>query len=442
MPAAETTAETTSAPTTPTQTQTPAQAPTALTPRRTQLLLAVAIAVAAFNLRPAVAALGPMLDQVRGTLHMSAAVAGVLTALPSLCFALLGLLAPALARRIGPAATVCAGTGAIALGLAARALAPNSALFLLLSALALAGIAVCNVLMPVLVKRYFPDRVGPVTGLYSMSLALGTSTAAAVAVPLTSALGGNWRVGLGVWSLTAVAALVLWLAQLAVNRRTEARASASAAAAVSAGSDASAAPAAAAVPAALRITRSRTAWALAVFFGLQATAAYATMGWLPQIFQDAGMSAAESGVLLAVTMAVGAPLAFLIPSYAARRPDQGAIVIALSAAGLAAYAGLAFAPAAAPWVWAILAGLANCAFPLTLTMIGLRARSSEGVTRLSAFTQGVGYLISVPGPILIGVLYQREHGWYGPLAFLAVLMAAQAFVGRRAARPRQIEDEV
>ena len=407
------------------------------TPTRTESsprwLLAVAIAIAAFNLRPAVAALGPMLDQVRGSLHMSAAVAGLLTALPSLCFALLGLLAPAMARRIGPAATVCAGMGAIALGLAARALAPDSALFLLLSALALAGIAVSNVLMPVLVKRYFPDRVGPVTGLYSMSLALGTSTAAAVAVPLTSALGGSWRAGLGIWSLTAAAALVLWLAHLAVTRRADARV-APAAARVSART----APA----HPRLGITRSRTAWALAVFFGLQATAAYATMGWLPQIFQDAGLSDAESGLLLAVTMAVGAPLAFVIPSYAARRPDQGAIVIALSVAGLAAYAGLAFAPAAAPWAWAVLAGLANCAFPLTLTMIGLRSRTSEGVTRLSAFTQGVGYLISVPGPVLIGVLYQREHGWYGPLAFLAVLMAAQAFVGRRAARPRQIEDEI
>lgn len=430
MPAAE--AATAPTPTT-TPTPSPVPLPTsahvgaaAFTPQRARWLLAVAIAIAAFNLRPAVAALGPMLDQVRGSLHMSAALAGVLTALPSLCFALLGLLAPTLARRIGPAATVCAGMGAIALGLAARALAPNSAVFLLLSALALAGIAVSNVLMPVLVKRYFPDRVGPVTGLYSMSLALGTSTAAAAAVPLTSALGGSWRIGLGVWSLTAAVALVLWLVQVTLTRR----------------GDAAAGPTAAAAPTRIRITRSRTAWALACFFGLQATAAYATMGWLPQIFQDAGISATRSGVLLAVTMAVGAPLAFVIPSVAARRPDQGMIVLGLSVCGLLAYAGLAFAPAAAPWLWALLAGIANCAFPLTLTMIGLRTRSSEGVVRLSAFTQGVGYLISVPGPILIGVLYQREHGWYGPLAFLSVLMAVQAVIGRRAGRPRQIEDEV
>ncbi|MFD0328503.1 MFS transporter [Streptacidiphilus monticola] len=182
-------------------------------------LLLAALLVAAFNLRPAVAGLGPMLDDVRRGLHMNAAMAGVLTALPSLCFALFGLLAPRLARRIGPAVTVCAGMAAIGLGLAARALAPDSAVFLLLSAVALAGIAVANVLMPVVVKRYFPDRVGPVTGLYSMSLSVGTSVAAAFAVPLTNALGGSWRVGLGVWALAAALAVVLWLAQLALQRR-------------------------------------------------------------------------------------------------------------------------------------------------------------------------------------------------------------------------------
>ena len=315
---------------------------------------------------------------------------------------------------------------AVALGLAARAVAPGSAVFLLLSAFALAGIALTNVLMPVLVKRYFPDRIGTMTGLYSMSLSLGTAVAAGFAVPLTSALGGSWRVGLGVWSLTAVVALLLWLAQLALTRRRDGLAPAAAPAAT----------------VGLRITRSRTAWALAVFFGLQATAAYTTMGWLPQMFQDSGISATESGVLLAVTMAVSAPLSFVIPALATRRPDQGYLVLVLAACGFGAYAGLAFAPSAAPWAWAVLAGFSNSAFPLTLTMIGLRARSSEGVAKLSAFAQGVGYLLSVPGPILIGVLYQREHGWYWPLVLLTVLLLAQAVVGLRAARPCRIEDEL
>ncbi|MFF4650150.1 MFS transporter [Streptomyces sp. NPDC001380] len=392
--------------------------------RRLRLLLVAAVVAAAFNLRPAVTSLGPLLERVRADLGMSATLAGLLTAVPSLCFAVFGLAAPGLARRIGPAAVLAAGMGAVTAGLAARALAGGTAVFLLLSAVALAGIAVTNVLMPVVVKRYFPDRVGPMMGLYSMALSAGTAVAAAVTVPLTSALGGGWRAGLGVWAAVAAVALALWLAAAAADRRGPA------------------APGAPAAGRGLRLRRSRTAWALAVFFGLQSTGAYATMGWLPQIYQDAGISAGTSGVLLAVTMVVGVPVSFLLPSLAASRPDQRLFVVLLGSCGLAGYAGLALAPAAAPWLWAALAGLSNCAFPLALTMIGLRARSAAGVAGLSAFAQSLGYLISIPGPVLVGALYQSTGGWHAPVGLLAALMLPQMAVGLRAARARHVEDEV
>lgn len=166
------------------------------------------------------------------------------------------------------------------------------------------------------------------------------------------------------------------------------------------------------------------------------------MGWLSQIFQDAGVSAGTSGMLLALTMAIGVPISFVLPSWAARRGDQRIFVVVLAGCGLAAYLGLALAPAGGQWLWAVLLGLSNCAFPLTLTMIGLRARTSGGVAQLSAFAQGVGYLISIPGPILVGTLYQRTGGWDLPLGFLAVLLVPQLLIGLRAARARHIEDEV
>ncbi|MFJ6215862.1 CynX/NimT family MFS transporter [Streptomyces sp. NPDC092296] len=397
------------------------------TARRVRLLLALALVAAAVNLRPAVTSLGPLLERVRDGLGMSATVAGLLTAVPSLCFAVFGLAAPALARRIGPAAVVTAAMGAITLGLAARAFAGGTAVFLLLSALSLAGIAVSNVLMPVIVKRYFPDRVGPMLGLYSMALSAGTALAAAVTVPLTTALGGNWRAGLGIWAALAAVALLLWLAVLGTDRRSR--------------SGAAPQSGAAAEAAGPRILRSRTAWALVAFFGLQATGAYATMGWLPQIFQDAGISAGASGVLLAVTMVISVPVSFVLPSLAARSADQRVFVLALGCCGLGGYAGLALAPAAAPWLWAVLAGLANCCFPLAITMIGLRARSAVGVARLSAFSQSLGYLISIPGPILVGALYQHTGSWYAPIGLLAALLLPQMGAGMLAGRPRHIEDE-
>ncbi|GAA0971732.1 CynX/NimT family MFS transporter [Streptomyces asiaticus] len=392
--------------------------------------------LAALNLRPAVTSLGPLLEEVRDDLGMSGTVAGVLTSVPAACFALFGLTAPRLARRWGPGAIVCAGLAAIATGLLLRPFAGGTVVFLAASALALAGIAVSNILMPVIVKRWFPDRVGAMTGLYSMGLSLGTAAAAAATVPMTDALGGSWRSGLGVWALLAAVALVPWLFL--------ARAGASGPEAGGTDTDASAAAETAAAPAdapAVRITRSPLAWAMAVFFGFQATAAYISMGWMPQIFRDAGVSASTSGLLLAVMMAMGVPLAFVLPRIAARLRHQGVLVVILGVFGLTGYAGLWLAPAEGAWAWAVLLGIANCAFPLALTMIGMRTRTHAGVVRLSAFAQSVGYLLSIPGPLLVGVLYQHSGGWGQPLALMAGFMVPQIVAGVLAGRDRHLEDE-
>ncbi|MGW4038776.1 CynX/NimT family MFS transporter [Streptomyces sp. NPDC004778] len=390
-------------------------------------LIAVGLVLAALNLRPAITSLGALLEEVRDGLHMSGSVAGVLTSVPPLCFAVFGVMAPRLARRFGAGAVVCAGMAAIAAGLVVRPYIGSTAGFLAASALALMGIAVSNILMPVIVKRWFPDRVGTMTGLYSMALALGTALAAALTVPVTGALGGNWQTGLVVWAVLAAVAVLPWI--VLVRDRTPAPGRTAPTAA-----NATEAPP-------LKITRSRTAWGLACFFGLQATAAYITMGWMPQIFRDAGVSAGTAGLLLAVTMAMGVPLAFVIPRVASRLKNQGPIVVVLGLCGLIGYSGLYLAPAAGAWAWAVLLGVANCAFPLALTMIGMRARSGAGVVRLSAFAQSTGYLLSIPGPLLVGVLYQHSGGWGLPIALMAGLMIPQMVAGILAGRDRTIEDE-
>lgn len=157
-------------------------------------------------------------------------------------------------------------------------------------------------------------------------------------MPLTSAMGHGWRLGLGVWAALAVVAIVPWLG-LVRDRSAAARpAPAGTRPATDGNSDGNTG----------RIIRSRTAWALACFFGLQATAAYVTMGWMPQIFRDAGLSAGTAGALLAVTMVMGVPLSFALPSLAGRMRHQGPLVVVLALFGLAGYTGLWLAPAGAP----------------------------------------------------------------------------------------------
>ncbi|GHH04234.1 MFS transporter [Streptomyces lanatus] len=390
-------------------------------------LVMLAIVLTALNLRPAITSLGALLEEVRDALGMSGSVAGLLTSVPPLCFAVFGVTAPRLARRFGPGAVVCAGMAAITTGLLIRPYVGSTPGFLAATALALMGIAVSNVLMPVIVKRWFPDRVGSMTGLYSMALALGTASAAAVTVPMTEMLGGSWQTGLAVWGALGVTAVLPWIPFVRDRKPAPAPSAREDHARVD-------------TPP-VRITRSRTAWALAVYFGLQATGAYITMGWMAQIFRDSGVHASTAGLLLAVTMVMGVPLAFVIPRLATRLPHQGPIVLALGACGLVGYAGLYLAPVGGAWVWAVLLGVSNCSFPLALTMVGMRARSSAGVAQLSGFAQSTGYLISIPGPLLVGVLYQHSGGWGLPIALMAGLMIPQMAVGVLAGRNRTVEDE-
>lgn len=433
-------------------------------PGRTRWVLRLALVgmvLAAVNLRPAITSLGAVLQEVRDSLGMDGTVAGLLTSVPAACFALFGFAAPRLARRFGPAAVVCAGMVALCTGLALRPLTGSVPVFLAVSALALAGIAVSNVLMPVIVKRYFADRVGTMTGVYSMALSLGTSVAAAITVPLTGAVGGSWRLGLGLWAVPAALAVLPWLPL--VRDHAVAAKPARAATRLSAGQEPgpggeAAGPAGERVtghggggsadrsgqrePGRGRITRSRTAWMVAGYFGLQSTAAYVTMGWLPQILRDAGISAGTAGVMLAITMALGVPLSFVLPPLAARMRSQGPIAVALGVFQLVGFAGLWLAPAAAPWVWALLLGVAMCAFPLVLTMIPMRSRSAAGVVRLSAFAQSTGYLLAIPGPILVGALNQSTGGWGLPLALMTALVVPQVACGVAAGRSRHVEDEL
>ena len=392
------------------------QQPRRTASRRGRYVAVAALLLAAVNLRLAVTSVGPLLTEIRTGTGMSSTVAGLLASVPVICFASVGLAAPRLARRFGPDRVVLGGLVLLTVGLAGRP-SGGTATFLALSVVALAGIAVVNVLLPMVVKERFGDRVGPMTGVYSLALNLGATVGAASSVPLTGALGGDWRWGLASWALVAAVALPPWLA-LAKDRP---------------GYEDPAAP-----DSRVRVSRHPVAWALAAYFGLQSTSAYVIIGWLPQIYRDAGLSAEKAGLLFAVTSLLSVPLPLALSALTVRWRSQSGIAAALGLFGIAGYAGLWASPAAAPWLWAALLGVANCAFPLVLTMIALRGRTPATVVRLSAFAQSAGYVLAIPGPILIGVLHDHTGGWRIPMAFMVALVVPQIIAGIVAGRDRQV----
>jgi MFS transporter, CP family, cyanate transporter len=388
----------------------------------------VAIFLTSVNLRPAVTSAGALLRDVQLGTGMTGLEAGLLTTLPPVCFGAFGLLAGRLGRRFGTATTVALGLLLVAVSLVVRTLTDQAWWLLLWTIPALAGMAVGNVLLPVAVKRVFPSRVGRVTGIYSFGLALGTAAAAGVTVPIAT-LAGSWRFGLAIWAVPALVAAIPWWWLRVVRAPIPAPATPSSVAA-----SPPAAP-----PAARPVHHGRQSWALAGFFGLQSLAAYVVMGWLPSIYQDAGVDPAHAGLLLALVVGIGAPISIVLPELAARHEDQRGWVVGLAAMAAAAYLGLLLAPSAVPVLWAILLGIGMGAFPLALVLIGLRALTSEGTAKLSSLAQGAGYLLAASGPVAIGVLHDATGSWTPPLLVLLALLVPQVGCGLVAGRPGHVD---
>jgi CP family cyanate transporter-like MFS transporter len=401
------------------------------------LLALLAVLLTSLNLRPAVTSAGALLRDVQAATGMSGLTAGLLTTLPPVCFGIVGLLAGRLARRLGLVATVAGGLVVLAGSLVVRTLTDDAWWVVAWTVPALAGMAVGNVLLPVVVKRVFPSRVGRVTGIYSFGLAVGTAAGAALTVPVAQA-AGSWRVGLAVWAVPALAAAVPWWWLRGRRGGPSGAAVGPSSTTAPTTTPAAAVPAPAAVPT-VAVHRGRQSWGLAGYFGLQSLAAYVVMGWLPSIYQDAGIAPAQAGLLLAVVMGVGAPISVVLPELAARRPDQRAWVVGLAVLAASAYAGLLVAPAAAPWLWAVLLGIGMGAFPLALVLIGLRAATSEGTARLSALSQGVGYLVAASGPLLVGALRDATGSWQVPLLLLLGLLVPQVACGLVAGREGHVD---
>ncbi len=383
-------------------------------------LLVVAVVLTALNLRPAITSVGPLLGDMRDDLGTSALWAGLLTTLPGLCFAAAGLTAPWLARRFGIGSAIAAALLVLTTGLLLRVIdGPHVVIGGTL--VATAGIALINVLIPVVIKSSFPARIGLMTGIYTAALQGGGAAGSAVTPALDEALGG-WRFALGAWAVLAAAALIGWL--IAMQRRRAAAGLAPRMTTV--------------VPNGRSLLRSRLAWIITGFFGCQSLLAYVVMGWLPQVFIDNGMSKGDAGLLLGLNAVIAVPISIVVAPMASRRPSQSAWIVGLGLLGITGVAGLAIAPAAAPLLWTVLLGLGMSVFSLALAVIALRARTAEDTARLSGMVQGLGYLLAGVGPFVFGLLHELSGGWTVPWVMLMVVYVVQIVLGALAGRPRYV----
>jgi MFS transporter, CP family, cyanate transporter len=392
---------------------------------RTAALLGIVLV--AFTLRQAVAAISPILGDIRVDIPISNIDVGLLGTLPPILFALTGFIAPRVARSIGLDGGIVLALVLMTAGHLVRAFAPEFAVLLGGSVVAFAGTGIGNVLLPSIVRRYFPDRIALLTAMYACIVGVSTAVPAALAAPVAQRSG--WRLSLGIWSVTSVVALVPWLLIIARERRQRL-------------SDAVAVES---PPPGLvtRLWRSRAALSITVVFSTSTICTYAGFAWLPEILSDiAGSTPTEAGLLLALTGIVSVPGALIAPMLVAQLRNVGWLIAAGIASFALGYLGLLLAPESFTLLWVLLIGSGSILFPVSLVLINSRTRTHGGTVALSGFAQGVAYALGALGPLLVGLLHDVTGGWTLPLLFLLAVALVATIPAITLARPAFVEDEL
>ncbi|MGM8215364.1 CynX/NimT family MFS transporter [Bacillaceae bacterium W0354] len=388
-----------------------------------KFIFILGIILVAFNLRPSITAVGPLISDIRLDTGISNGVAGLLTTLPLLAFAFLSPFAPRIGQKFGNELTVLFGLILLCAGIFIR---PTDIIFLLFFGTILvgAGVAICNVLLPGIVKRRFPAKVGLMTGIYTMAMSSVASAGSGFSVPLAHGLDLGWKWTLAVWGFLVIIAMIIWLPQLKKKNRSEKLPEPD--------------------PSDRDIWKSNIAWKVTLFMGLQSMLFFSVVAWLPEILIDRNFNQEEAGWMVSIVQMVGLPSALLAPIIADKLPNQRSIVATM---GTLYFVGLSLLLLVNGnyfilSISILFIGLSQGAgIGLSLTFISLRARNPQQAANLSGMAQSVGYFLAAIGPFMVGIIFDWFASWNISIVILVIVSLLMTYSGLGAGKNEYVMPE-
>ncbi|MEG0119967.1 MAG: cyanate transporter [Pseudomonas sp.] len=365
--------------------------------------LMLGIVLVGLNLRPSMAAVGPLLSAIRGDIALSFSVASLLTMLPVMAMGLAMFFAMGISQRLGEQRTVLMSLAIIGLATVARLFVDSAAELIVSAVLAGFGIALIQALMPAFIKSRFPDNVALCMGLYVTSIMGGAAIAASFA-PLVMSRTGSWRVGLAIWAGLALLALLFWWAQRVNTPRGSA-------------------------PAVRKQSffKHSRAWLLAIFFGLGTASYTCVLAWLAPYYVEKGWSEQNAGLLLGFLTAMEVISGLVVPAIANRSRDRRVVLMALLGLIIGGFCGLILSPQYLSLLWPCLLGLGiGGLFPMSLIVSLDHLDNPQRAGGLTAFVQGIGYLIAGLSPLMAGMIRDQlgsfEWAWWSLTAVMVVML--------------------
>ncbi|WP_332629568.1 CynX/NimT family MFS transporter [Halalkalibacter flavus] len=377
------------------------------------LVFLIGLMLVAFNLRSSITAVGPLISTIRIDTNLSNSVIGLLTTLPLLAFGVFSILAPKIGRKWGNETTVFIALLILTMGILFRSTGMVFALFFGTAMLGL-GIAICNVLIPGIVKGRFPEKMGLMTGIYTTSMALMAAFASGVSIPLAQGFNLGWEKSLAVWAILAGVAVLAWSPQLRKQKSPTQ---------VSQSPNSS-------------IWSSKLAWQVTFFMGFQSCIFYCIIAWIPEILVSRGIDIPTAGWLLTLTQIVGLPATLLVPILAGRLSNQKGIVLGIALLYTVGFLGIYLGGSLGLMsVYMMCLGVAQGAgISLSLSLFGLRSQNAYDAANLSGMAQSAGYLLAALGPLLMGLFFDLFHSWSPAFLLFFVMIFAMGISGVHAGR--------
>lgn len=360
----------------------------------------------------------PLLAKLSEDIAFTDVSYGFLGMLSPFTFAFMALLTPLIVRKIALEWAILGAAAMMGAGQLLRAMAGDSFSFFAASIVAMLGLGAANLLLPPLIKRFFPDRLVSVSTIYVFLMIFSSIYPPLLAVPIAAAT--NWRFSIGIWALIELLAVIPWLIAIIGKKSSTNLVQ----------------PPPATPGLVKRVWSSPTSWALMIAYAVGTFNFYVLVAWLPVFLTETiDATAQTAGSLLSLYTAIPLLSAAFIANLIAKMKNLGLLFIAVAIMVIIGYVGLISIPGEVTWLWVSLAGAAPILFSITLISLNYRTVTEAGTVVLAGMVTFGGYLLGASGPFIVGLLRSQGAGWNTILTMLAgaTLLAIVASFGLRRA---------
>ncbi|WP_297336165.1 MFS transporter [Algoriphagus sp.] len=384
--------------------------------RKTQILLILGIIFISINLRTSIASVGPLIPFIREDLGISNGLAGFLTTLSLITFAIFSLFAPGIGKYLGLGRAIFLGILIVLFGVIIRVLGGVNLLFFG-TALTGIGIVIANVLMIPFFKAKIPHKLGLMTAILSTGMSLFAAIASGISVPLALDWNLGWRGSLASWGILMGLALLCWIPQLEPKPTAAQRS----------------------IFPGKNVWKSRLAWQVTLFMGAQSVMYFTMVTWLPDMLIFKGMSPTHAGLALSYMQMISLIGTFFAPELLMRLKQQSWVISGVAMGYLIGFSLLFFTQSLVIFAALTLIGIGSGAsLSIAYTLISLRTAEDQTTARLSGMVQSAGYVLAALGPLLFGISLDFIGNWDLLIWFLLLMSVQFLFFGIPAGKDRKI----